>query len=188
MKSLILSVWLILFGVFLLPEGVTVAQPTIRFEIIPDKTFYRAGETITLEVQADAGVQVRAIITHLTEDVTELNADLVDGRVLLTWTAPEPALRAYGVDAELLDADGSVLSSTSTAFDVLERWTQAPRYGFLSDFGAAITPKPPHGFAVITSTACNSTIGSTVGKISSRIRPCLKMDWAVRSLWRRSTD
>jgi dextranase len=135
MKSLILSVWLILFGVFLLPEGVTVAQPTIRFEIIPDKTFYRAGETITLEVQADAGVQVRAIITHLTEDVTELNADLVDGRVLLTWTAPEPALRAYGVDAELLDADGSVLSSTSTAFDVLERWTQAPRYGFLSDFG-----------------------------------------------------
>ena len=34
----------------------------------------------------------------------------------------------------MLDQNGSVLAIKSTAFDVLEHWLQAPRYGFLSQF------------------------------------------------------
>ena len=43
-------------------------------------------------------------------------------------------MRGYGVDVRLLDSDGAPVASASTAFDVLDHWTQAPRYGFLTDF------------------------------------------------------
>lgn len=47
---------------------------------------------------------------------------------------PAESFRGYGVDVTLYDEDGSLQLQTSTALDVLENWTQAPRYGFLSDF------------------------------------------------------
>ncbi len=54
--------------------------------------------------------------------------------VELTWTPPAETLRGYGVDVRVQSEGGQVLASASSAFDVLERWTQNPRYGFLSDF------------------------------------------------------
>ena len=42
--------------------------------------------------------------------------------------------RGYGLDTRLLAADGTRVAELSRAFDVLEHWTQAPRYGFLTDF------------------------------------------------------
>ena len=48
---------------------------------------------------------------------------------------PSESFRGYGIDLLLLD-DGSTLAEANTALDVLDDWTQAPRYGFLSDFAA----------------------------------------------------
>ena len=47
---------------------------------------------------------------------------------------PRPGFRGYGVDLSVSDTRGALLARDSTALDVLDDWTQAPRYGFLSDF------------------------------------------------------
>jgi dextranase len=52
----------------------------------------------------------------------------------LTLTLPEEGFRGYGIDLRVLDEAGIVVAEASTALDVLDDWTQAPRYGFLSDF------------------------------------------------------
>ncbi len=39
----------------------------------------------------------------------------------------------YGVDVKILE-EGSLVDQSSTAFDIVTSWEDAPRYGFLSDF------------------------------------------------------
>ena len=113
-------------------------------DVYPDKATYRPGETVRLDVSLAGPVQseghVDASITFLSGEVTRLTQPvrLVAGEAVttgLTWTPPVLAPRGYGVDLQVLDRTGTVLARASTAFDVLDRWTQAPRYGFLTDFG-----------------------------------------------------
>ncbi len=106
----------------------------ITLTITPDKAFYLPGEVVTLHIRASTGVQIEAEITYLNQTVTTLNSLVEDGGAALTWTPPSATPRGYGVDVRLLNAENNILGTTSTAFDVLERWTQAPRYGFLSEF------------------------------------------------------
>ncbi len=47
---------------------------------------------------------------------------------------PAESFRGYGVDLTLCDEHDHPWIQKSTALDVLEHWTQAPRYGFLADF------------------------------------------------------
>jgi len=113
-------------------------------DVYPDKAFYRPGESVRLSVRlvghAEADVHVVASIAFLSDEVARLvqAVRLVAGETVtaeLTWTPPASAPRGYGVDLQVLDRAGQVFATASTAFDVLERWTQAPRYGFLTDFG-----------------------------------------------------
>ncbi len=125
----------IAIGLLSLRGGVvTVGAVGSEFSIVPDKAFYRPGESVTLDVMAQTGTTVEATVLYLHETVTMLSETLSDGRASLTWTPPSETLKGYGVDARVLDANGQVLTRGSTAFDVLDKWIQAPRYGFLSDF------------------------------------------------------
>ncbi len=117
-------------------------------DVRPDKAFYRPGQTVRLVASLDgpteAEVQIVASIAHLAEEVTRLTrtAPLTAGATVavdLTWMPPPIAPRGYGVDVKVLDRDHRTLATASTAFDVLERWTQAPRYGFLTDFAPGRT-------------------------------------------------
>jgi dextranase len=109
-----------------------------------DKSFYKPGETVKLSVIFNAKVSRPALIklvasiTCLTETVRvkEQSLTLNNGvqEAQFSWTPPPAAPRGYGVDLRFLSESGEPLAKASTAFDVLERWTQAPRYGFLSDF------------------------------------------------------
>ncbi len=47
---------------------------------------------------------------------------------------PHESFRGYGVDLAVRDEHGHLVAEGTTALDVLDDWTQAPRYGFLSDF------------------------------------------------------
>lgn len=113
--------------------GMVLAVDTV-VQVVPDKAFYHPGETVSLTVTAGEGAQVEATIRYLSEAVAVLNVPLDNGKAALTWTPPEESPRGYGVDVKVTDADGNVLTTASTAFDVLEHWLQAPRYGFFSDF------------------------------------------------------
>lgn len=112
--------------------------------IQPDKAFYLPGESIHIEVriqsQIEESIPIKLMvrITHLADLVDQLEYELNligdEQSVDLTFPAPQNAPQGYGVDLYLETASGEVLAATSTAFDVLEHWTQTPRYGFLSDF------------------------------------------------------
>jgi len=51
-----------------------------------------------------------------------------------SWTPPAEPRRGYGLDLRLETPDGKLVASCSSGFDVLDDWTQNPRYGFLVDF------------------------------------------------------
>jgi dextranase len=55
-------------------------------------------------------------------------------------TLPAVAPRGYGIDVVLIDSSGQTIAEGSGALDVLDRWSQRPRYGFLSDFSPNTDP------------------------------------------------
>jgi dextranase len=56
-------------------------------------------------------------------------------RISLSWAAPNEAGKGYGANVKISQTGSEgLLDSARTAFDVLESWTDFPRYGFLSDF------------------------------------------------------
>ena len=112
-------------------------------DVQPDKAFYHPRESVRLVVSLTSPiatmVHVVACISFLSDEITRLMQTLPlrageKAATELAWTPPAVAPRGYGVDLQVLDGNGQVLASASTAFDVLDRWTQAPRYGFLTDF------------------------------------------------------
>jgi len=52
----------------------------------------------------------------------------------ITYKPPEESPRGYGIDLCIKSSDNLILACDSISFDVLEHWTQSPRYGFLTDF------------------------------------------------------
>jgi dextranase len=111
-------------------------------DLYPAQGTFAPGERVTLvaevEAQSAGPVVARLSISYLASPVATLTIplSLKPGKqtVTLDWQPPAIAPRGYGADVEWIGQDGRVLEATATAFDVLGRWTQAPRYGFLSNF------------------------------------------------------
>ncbi|MDY7041290.1 MAG: glycoside hydrolase family 66 protein, partial [Chloroflexota bacterium] len=111
----------------------------------PDKGTYRPGEpielliTLTNTLPRSLSVDVFASVKYLAEEITQL-AQPVDlppsgqQTLRLTWSPPPDAPKGYGVDLTVQGVGGQSVAVGHTAFDVLTSWTQAPRYGFLTDF------------------------------------------------------
>lgn len=59
-----------------------------------------------------------------------------------SWTPPTEPRRGYGLDLRLETPQGELVASCSSGFDVLDNWTQNPRYGFLTDFSPERTDDP----------------------------------------------
>jgi dextranase len=125
----------LVFVIFLQGGAVFAVDTTVQ--LMPDKSFYYPGDSVQITVSASEGTRVEAYITFLAQLVATLNAPLVNSQASLTWTPPLDAPRGYGLTFNVLDANGTLLASQSTAFDVLNHWIEAPRYGFLSDFSPA---------------------------------------------------
>ncbi len=120
-------------------------MPTID-DIAPDKATYRPGETahVSVSVTNDGERHLQArlslALVNINDTVTEIEqkVGLEPGAattLLFDFTPPPAPMQGYGLDATLYGEGGSALAHASGALDVLERWSQAPRYGFLSDFG-----------------------------------------------------
>ncbi|MFW5942056.1 MAG: glycoside hydrolase family 66 protein [Chloroflexota bacterium] len=121
----------------------TIEQLTIE-EVTLDRATYRPGQTVTVtahihgEFSEPTSAHMRATLNHLNRGVDDVTEAVTltggDQTFSLTLTPPPTAPRGYGLDLVLQTADGSTLARHTTAFDVLNHWTEAPRYGFLSDF------------------------------------------------------
>lgn len=111
------------------------AQPDVSVATVqPDKAFFRPGEPATFSVTAPDGARVVARVTHVLDEVAQIEAPLQEGRASLRWEPPAAAPRGYGLAVRVLDEAGAEIAAASTAFDVLDHWLQAPRYGFLTEF------------------------------------------------------
>ncbi len=128
--------WLLVLIALVLLKGTFVYAVSTTVTVTPDKSFYHPGEIVTLHIQTTTpdAVRVEAQISYLSRTVATLSAPLIDGQADLTWQPPAESPRGYGLDLTIYGADEAVLATTSTAFDILDRWIDAPRYGFLSDF------------------------------------------------------
>lgn len=111
-------------------------------DLYPTQGTFSPGETIRLvaEVEAEGTVEVgiRLSLFHLAEQIRRIEYRFALGEganeIPLEFDVSSDAPRGYGVRAELVDEGGGVVSSAETASDVLDSWTDYPRYGFLTDF------------------------------------------------------
>ena len=110
------------------------------------RAFFRPKEpvfwTVRLINPTSAALPITLIIqiSYLSQPLVELQRNIVLSvgihGVEFVWHPVPETPRGYGLDVTLISgSDGQTLATYSTAFDVLEHWTQMPRYGFLSDFG-----------------------------------------------------
>ena len=117
-----------------------ISISTIHYE----KAFVRPGETIrwTVVVHSENADQVTAEvvskISHLDQILGAITKEVSihegDQEVNFEWTAPLETPRGYGLDVSIISSAGIEYFKVSSGFDVLDTWTQMPRYGFLSDF------------------------------------------------------
>lgn len=111
------------------------------FTLSPDKGSYQPGDTVRLTVESTAigDFALECVIRHLHMELQRIAipsaAFTTDRhRYQLEWTPPPTAMHGYGADLTVSSPDGTIISRTSTSFDVLSSWTQYPRYGFVTDF------------------------------------------------------
>ncbi|MHB8934326.1 MAG: glycoside hydrolase family 66 protein, partial [Bellilinea sp.] len=117
-----------------------ISIPTIHYE----KAFVRPGEIVhwTVVVHSENANQFTAEviskISHLDQTLNAITKKVSinegDQEVSFEWTPPLETPRGYGLDVSINLSTGIELIKVSSGFDVLETWTQMPRYGFLSDF------------------------------------------------------
>lgn len=81
--------------------------------------------------------------SHMADTVATLTTETSGGEQLLTWEPPPGSPRGYGVKAAFRSGSGDEGEPFAhSAVDVLDDWTQFPRYGFLCDFGPDKDPTP----------------------------------------------
>jgi dextranase len=120
-------------------------------DVVPTKSMYLPNEqveiAIPIENVSDAPFvgALRVSFSHLDKLLQEQSIPITlrareSAQPVVTFMPPPDPMRGYGVDVELVDATGVTVANASGAFDVLERWSEAPRYGFLSSFGPEMDP------------------------------------------------
>ncbi len=110
----------------------------------PNKGTYKPGEIVRLLIQIEVQVveptpaRLTVLVSHLADKINEINQEFILSEGLQTidvsFTPPPKAPRGYGIDLRIETESGTELKCGSAAFDVLQHWTQTPRYGFLTDF------------------------------------------------------
>ena len=107
-----------------------------EFSIIPDKAQYEVGKSVYLEIKKPERAEAERVkISLFTYQGKNLEMEFaLDREVYLPLTENiSEKTGGYLVKAEFFQKDEK-LGSCYTAFDVVNCWTEAPRYGFLSIF------------------------------------------------------
>lgn len=130
------------------------SQEVSTLEVVPGRVFYAPGESVVVHVEAPRGftappgASVHLEIVRLTQVVARLT-QAADDRTSWTfsWDPPEePA--GYGL-AAWIESGGVKTAYGESALDVARRWTDQPRYGFLSEFDAWDEAKDREAFKLM---------------------------------------
>jgi dextranase len=113
-------------------------------EIRYDRSFYHPGEAVSVTVDLESGVEqpvsahLSITVSHATKHVLSLEEpfELIGETqsLNLEFQPPPEAPRGYGLDVCVDVGDKYGQACLTSAFDVLDNWTDTPRYGFLTDF------------------------------------------------------
>ncbi|XID92620.1 glycoside hydrolase family 66 protein [Paenibacillaceae bacterium WGS1546] len=114
-------------------------------DLYPLKAQFRSGEPVAIAVELgreeDSAAErlLRWRVCRLDKEMDQGTANIrLKGGERKTIPLELPAYHAdfdgYGLDVDLIGADGAVLQTCSTSFDVVSDWRRSTRYGFLSDF------------------------------------------------------
>ena len=116
----------------------------IRLDVFPARAQFRPGETVGLRVAVSgppsAGIQLEGTVFELGRPSSGISGGLELDQHGNGETVVEAAVsssqrgQSVGYAVELRASDGSRSATSTTAFDIADHWSQAPRYGFLSDF------------------------------------------------------
>lgn len=111
-------------------------------DFYPLKGTFRPGESTRFQliVQSDTRsvVHVRLTVWRLARIIATVAHQVVlesgEKCFVIAWQPLGDERCGYGITVDLLDALGQPVGQATTAFDVLDQWTDFPRYGFLTDF------------------------------------------------------
>lgn len=114
-------------------------------DVAPDRASYRPGDSaIVVVTVTHTGSDIQSYtlvleLLHLHKQIIRIEQSITmtpgtTKQFQISITPPTVVGRGYGIDVALLDGDKQVVVIGSGALDVLDHWSQYPRYGFLSDF------------------------------------------------------
>lgn len=112
-----------------------------------DKAQYHPGERVEIEIFFREEILNNIINDKLIIEINDLERKLYSTEIRLvelsqnsvspvtiSWHIPDNLFfEGFGLDVEYYKGE-QLVDSYSTSFDVVEKWFQAPRYGFLADF------------------------------------------------------
>lgn len=107
-----------------------------------NKAQYYPGETVLIDINvhlpainsAQITVEITELATVIYSETFDLDARNANGKLRTTWKIPgNVSFVGFGIDVRAFDGP-LVLAETSSAFDVVLHWAQAPRYGFVASF------------------------------------------------------
>ena len=109
--------------------------------VYPAKAQFIIGEEIKIKVElnnaVEAGSTLICNIYRLQESLFKIEKTVLKGDKEIVFSFNlnnrERYMTGYGVKVEVQRLDGNY-DAYYTAFDVVDSWTRAPRYGFISDF------------------------------------------------------
>jgi dextranase len=113
-------------------------------DLFIDRAYYKPGEAVKVTSkienkmsntqQVKITLSIRYLLNEIHSETQTINLKNGFTIVEFNYQPPTETPKGYGVEVKVEDEHGNVLTTDSTAFDVLNNWTQNPRYGFLTDF------------------------------------------------------
>lgn len=134
------------YGIYHLTDKseVQVNSNIVIKDVVVNRSYYHPGEEVSITVdlgnlsgentEVAVVLSVKYLMNEVHQEKRKVDVGAGTERVTFSYLPPRETPAGYGVEISVLNSGGTILAEDSTAFDVLENWTQNPRYGFLTDF------------------------------------------------------